>query len=92
MANFILYNSNRRHGFFLDKSIQFLCEKGGNWNEVNREAQKFMKNVEKTIEHKINISMVPDPKSLVQLKSYLGSIEDFNSPQILDRMNRWMTD
>ena len=92
MANFILYNSNRRHGFFLDKSIQFLCEKGGNWNEVNKEARKFMKNVEKTIEHKINISMVPDPKSLVQLKSYLGSIEDFNSPQILDRMNRWMTD
>ena len=92
MANFILYNSNRRHNFFLDKSIQFLCEKGGNWNEVNKEAQKFMKNVEKTIEHKIKISMVPDPKSLVQLKSYLGSIEDFNSPQILDRMNRWMTD
>lgn len=92
MANFILYNSNRRHSFFLDKSIQFLYEKGGNWNEVNNETQKFMKNVKKTIEHKINISMVPNPKSLVQLKSYLGSIEDFNSPQILDRMNRWMTD
>ncbi|MAV88019.1 MAG: hypothetical protein CMM67_07205 [Rhodospirillaceae bacterium] len=92
MANFILYNSNRRHSFFLNKPIYFLCEKDGNWDEINKKAQKFIENVEKTIECKINISRASDPKSLIQLKSYLGSIEDFNSPQILDRMNRWMTD
>ena len=78
--------------FFLNKPIYFLCEKDGNWDEINKKAQKFIENVEKTIECKINISRASDPKSLIQLKSYLGSIEDFNSPQILDRMNRWMTD
>jgi len=91
MAYFVLNNSNLRHRIYLQQSVLFVA--GGNengWEIAERESRRFVEAIYKTIELMIANAPKNDPKSLVYLKSFLGPIQDFMSPQVQSRLHGWL--
>ena len=90
MAHFIINNTNIRHRMFLDQSIRFVADEDGNWDAVNTEAGRFIEATYKAVELMVGNLSSADPKTLVHLKSFLGPIEDFLSPQMQSRLQGWL--
>ncbi|MBT4588632.1 MAG: hypothetical protein HN884_02650 [Rhodospirillaceae bacterium] len=90
MAHFVLNNTNIRHRLFLDQSICFVANEGGNWDDVNQDAQRFMEATYKAVELMVGQLPKGDPKTMVHLKSFLGPIEDFLSPQVQSKIKGWL--
>ncbi|HJO58402.1 MAG TPA: hypothetical protein QF772_09305, partial [Nitrospinaceae bacterium] len=75
----------------LQKSVLFVA--GGNengWEIAESESRRFVEAIYKTIELMIANAPKNDPKSLVHLKSFLGPIQDFMSPQVQSRLHGWL--
>jgi hypothetical protein len=90
MAHFVLNNTNIRHRLFLDQSICYVADEGGNWDAVNQEATRFMEATYKAVELMVGQLPKTDPRTMVHLKSFLGPIEDFISPQVQSRLKGWL--
>jgi hypothetical protein len=90
MAHFVLNNTNIRHRLFLDQSICYVADEGGNWEAVNKEANRFMEATYKAVELMVGQLPKTDPRTMVHLKSFLGPIEDFISPQVQSRLKGWL--
>jgi hypothetical protein len=90
MAHFILNNTNIRHRIFLDQSVQFVAEEAGDWEIVTNDAGRFIEASYKAVELAVNQLSTKDSLTLVHLKSFLGPIEDFMSPQLQSRMQGWL--
>lgn len=90
MANFVLNNTNLRHRLFLDQSVFFVADEGGDWEAVNHEAFRFIEATYKAVELVVGQLPKVDPITMVRLKSFLGPIEDFISPQIQSRIEKFL--
>ena len=91
MAYFVLNNSNLRHSLFMQQPIRFIA--GGDedyWAKLENYSSRFIEAVYKSIELMIAEAPNDDPKSLVYLKSFLGPIQDFMSPQVQSRLQGWL--
>ena len=86
MAQFVLNNTNIRHRIFFDQLIHFVADQNGDWDIVNQEASNFIEESYNIVDEIISQTSISDPMTLVYLKSFLGPIEDFISPQIHSRM------
>ena len=90
LAYFIFFNSNIRHRLFIDQPIRFVADEGGNWDAVRAEAKEFIENSYKTIELMMDHLPSEDPRMLMYLKSFLGPIGDFISPQLNTYYKKWL--
>jgi hypothetical protein len=90
LAHFVLNNTNIRHRLFLDQSICFVADEGGDWDAVNKAAEQFMEATYKAVELMVGKLSAGDPMTMVHLKSFLGPIEDFLSPQVQARLKGWL--
>ncbi len=90
MAHFVLNNTNIRHRLFLDQSICFVADEGGNWDEMNIDAARFIDATYKAVELMVGQLPKADPRTMVHLKSFLGPIEDFLSPQMQSKLKGWL--
>ncbi|MEE3000543.1 MAG: hypothetical protein VX693_11520 [Pseudomonadota bacterium] len=90
LAYFIFFNTNIRHRLFFDQSIFFIANEEGNWDNVSNEAKEFIDNSYKTVERMMNHLPPNDPRMLAYLKSFLGPIGDFISPQLIDSYKKWL--
>jgi hypothetical protein len=89
MAQFILNNTNIRHRFFLDQLVYFVADRDGDWDMVSRDAAYFIEETYKTVDAMISQLSITDPMTMVYLKSFLGPIENFISPQVQSRMKKF---
>jgi len=86
MAHFIVNNTNIRHRLFLSQPVYFLANTVGNWEEVSQNAVHFVQAAYEAADAIVQKAPMTDPLTMVHLKSFLGPIEDFISPQIQSRM------
>ena len=56
------------------------------FREVEREAKKYTEAIYKNVELLLGVLSPSDPKMTLYVKSFLGPIENFISPQIHSRM------
>ncbi|NQV57168.1 MAG: hypothetical protein HQ503_15020 [Rhodospirillales bacterium] len=88
IAQFAINNTNRRHHLFFSQPVRYVA--GGDdamWASVEADAQKFIGAVDSAIELMLAGAAPGDARNLVRLKSYLGPIEDFMSPQTQSRLS-----
>ena len=90
LAYFIFFNSNIRHRLFIDQPIRFVADEGGNWDAVRAEAKDFIENSYKTIELMMDHLPSKDPRMMMYLKSFLGPIGDYISPQLSVSYKKWL--
>jgi hypothetical protein len=90
MAHFILNNTNIRHRLFLGQTIRHIASDDGNWDVVSRGAADFIEVSYKAVELMIGRLSAGDPLTTVHLKSFLGPIDDFISPQVRERIKKWL--
>lgn len=88
MAQFILNNSNIRHRFFLNQLVYYFVETEGDWKSASLVATQFVEDSYEIVDKIINQTNMSDPKTLVYLKSFLGPIENFISPQVQSRLKK----
>jgi hypothetical protein len=90
LGRFIVSNTNRRHRHFMAQPIRFRA--GGDeqaWRDVEVRSTRLVEAAYKAADL-IVAGAAGDPRTLMFLKSYLGPIEDFLSPQMVSRMKGWM--
>ena len=90
LARFAISNTNLRHRLFMDQSIRFIA--GGteaDWAETETRSQRFVEAIYAAAEVILGTART-DARTMVFLKSFLGPIEDFASPQTAARLNGWM--
>jgi hypothetical protein len=91
LAGFALNNSNQRHRLFMAQPIRF--QAGGDeteWLAAEEGAAKLIEAIYKTVELMVANAGSENAETLVRLKSYLGPIEDFMSPQTRARLKGWL--
>lgn len=91
LADFALNNTNQRHQLFMAQPIRFRA--GGDeaaWSSEEQRSAKLVEAVYKTIELTLANAGPGKAQNLVGLKSYLGPIEDYMSPQTRSRLKGWL--
>ncbi len=93
LAEFALNNTNQRHQLFMAQPIRF-CTGGDEdiWVSEEQRSAKLVEAVYKTIELTLANAGPGKAQNLVGLKSYLGPIEDYMSPQTRARLKGWLPD
>ena len=83
LALFILTSTHHRHRQFSSVGIQFRGASGcGNWKEVESHAKKFIDRAYEEVDRIIALGAKLDARFFMYIKSYLGPIEDYMSPEI----------
>ena len=90
MAEFILNNTNIRHRLFIDQLVHFVAESNGDWETVSNNAAHFIEKTYRTVDAMIGLLSITDPVTTLYLKSFLGPIENFISPQVQSRMDPFL--
>jgi hypothetical protein len=90
LARFAVSNTNRRHKLYMDQPIRFVAGGGtAEWEEAEAQSTRFVEAIYKGVEL-ILANARTDARTMVFLKSFLGPIEDYVSPQIAARLRGWM--
>lgn len=90
IARFLVSNTNIRHRLFMSQPIRFRASGGeAEWAEVEAQSTRFVEGLYQAAEM-ILAGARTDARSLVFLKSFLGPIEDYASPQTAARLKGWM--
>jgi hypothetical protein len=90
LARFAVSNTNLRHRLFMAQPIRFVA--GGNdadWSEVEAHSTRLVEAIYAAVEVTLGTAR-SDARTMVFLKSFLGPIEDFASPQTAARLKGWM--
>lgn len=93
LADFALNNTNQRHQLFMAQPIRFRA--GGDaktWELEEQHSAKMVEAMYKTIELTLANAGPGRAQNLVNLKSYMGPIEDYMSPQTRSRLKGWLPD
>ena len=90
MAQFIINNTNIRHRLFIDQLVYFVADCDEDWNAVSRDATQFIEKTYKMVDLMVSSLSISDPITMVYLKSFLGPIENFISPQVRSRMKYFL--
>jgi hypothetical protein len=91
LSDFALNNTNQRHRLFMAQPIRFRA--GGDeetWRAEEERSGRLIEAVYKTVELTVENVGPENPQNLVRLKSYLGPIEDYMSPQTRARLKGWL--
>jgi hypothetical protein len=86
----ILNNTNIRHRLFLDQLVYFVADCDGDWDAVSGDANQFIENTYKMLDGMVSSLSIADPITTVYLKSFLGPIENFISPQVQSRIKDFL--
>ena len=87
MAHFVITNTNIRHSFFMKKPSRYVAlEDDKAFEAVEEESRKYAEAIYKSAELICAGLSASDPKMIVYIKSFLGPIENFISPQLHSRM------
>lgn len=93
LADFALNNTNQRHQLFMAQPIRFRASGGdGTWDLEEMRSTKMVEAIYKTIELTLANAGPGKAQNLVNLKSYMGPIEDYMSPQTRARLKGWLPD
>ena len=90
LARFTVSNTNIRHRQFVQQPVRFFA--GGDeaeWAEAEAASAKLIDALYKGADLIVG-SARADARTMVFLKSFLGPIEDFASPQTASRLKGWM--
>ena len=91
MARFAIANTNIRHQLFMTSSVRYVAEEDdAAFSEVAKRSEAFADAIYKTAEVILSRTATYDPKIMVSMKSFLGPIENFMSPQLHTRMEDWL--
>lgn len=91
LADFTLNNTNQRHQLFMAQPIRFRAGGGDEaWDLEEQRSAKLIEAVYKTIELTLAKAGPGKAQNLVSLKSYLGPIENYLSPQTRSRLKGWL--
>jgi len=90
MANFIFNNTNIRHRIFINQPIWHVAGDAGDWEIVSQSAATFIEGTYKAAELMLGKFPQGDPLTTIHLKSFLGPIDDFISPQVRARIKSWL--
>ena len=90
MAHFILNNTNIRHRLFLDQLVYFVADNNGDWDKIGQNAAYFIEKTYKIVDAIVSQLSIADPITTVYLKSFLGPIENFISPQVQSRIRNFL--
>ncbi len=91
MARFVVDNTNIRHSLFVSQPVRFIAwgdEEA--WQQVEAESQAFIEATYAAAEALVKQVSMSDARNLAYIKSFLGPIEDFMSPQLHAQMRDWM--
>ncbi len=90
LASFAVSNTNLRHRLFMAQPIRFVA--GGSeaeWEDVEAQSTRLVEAIYAAVEVILGTART-DVRTMVFLKSFLGPIEDFASPQTSARRDGWM--
>jgi len=90
LARFAVSNTNLRHRLFMAQPIRFVA--GGSdadWEGVEAQSTRLIEAIYAAVEVILGTART-DARTMVFLKSFLGPIEDFASPQTSARLKGWM--
>jgi hypothetical protein len=90
LARFAVSNTNLRHRLFMGQSIRFVA--GGSdaeWADTETQSERLVEAIYAGAEVILGTARA-DARTMVFLKSFLGPIEDFASPQTTARLKGWM--
>ena len=91
MARFAIANTNIRHQLFMTSSVRYVAEEDdAAFLDVEKRSEAFVDSIYKTAEVLLSRQATYDPKIMVSMKSFLGPIENFMSPQLHARMEDWL--
>lgn len=91
MARFVISNTNIRHRLFMEAPVRYVAQPDEEaFGNVETASAEFVEAVYKTVEFTFANQSNADPKTLMFVKSFLGPIENFISPQVHARMKGWM--
>lgn len=91
MAQFALNNTNLRHRYFMEQPIRFVGREDRQaFDEMEVGTRRFVEAVYKMIELTLGQFSAENAKTLVYLKSFMGPIENFMSPQVHARLKDWL--
>lgn len=87
MAQFALNNTNLRHRYFMDQPVRFVANDDTDaFDATEGETRRFVEAIYKMVELNLGQFSTDNAKTLVYLKSFLGPIENFMSPQVHARL------
>jgi len=90
LARFAVSNTNRRHKLYMDQPIRFVASGSeAEWAEAEAQSTRVVEAIYKGAEL-ILANARTDARTMVFLKSFLGPIEDYVSPQTAARLRGWM--
>ncbi len=91
MARFAIANTNIRHQLFMTAPVRYVAEEDyAAFSETEQRTQVFAEAIYKTADLILSRQAASDPRIMVYIKSFLGPIENFMSPQIHARMEDWL--
>jgi len=91
MAKFAISNTNLRHSLFMRNPVRYVAERDDEAFEfVATESSAYADAIYKAVEVVLSGQAASDPKIMVYIKSFLGPIENFMSPQLHARMKDFL--
>jgi hypothetical protein len=90
LARFAVSNTNLRHRLFMAQPIRFVARgTDAEWEGVEAQSTRLVEAIYAAAEVILGTART-DARTMVFLKSFLGPIEDFASPQTAARLKGWM--
>ena len=91
MARFIISETNIGHRLFVQHPIRYIAVEDDNaFNAVEEETKKYVEAIYKTAEIIVANVLPSDTRMMVYLKSFLGPIENYISPQVRSTMRDFL--
>ncbi len=91
MALFTISNTNLRHSLFMQNPVRYVAELDeAAFDAMEQETQAYADAIYKASEVILSEQAASDPKIMVYMKSFLGPIENFMSPQVHSRLEDWL--
>ncbi|MEE2746784.1 MAG: hypothetical protein VX617_07880, partial [Pseudomonadota bacterium] len=92
MAHFAISNTNVRHSRFMRSPVRFCAvDEQSAFDEVEAVAKDYVEKIYQSIEIILSEHSSSDPQEMVFIKSFLGPIEHFVSPQINHKLKEFLS-
>ena len=91
LANFILENTNVRHSYFMKQPVKFFAKRSfAEFAEKEHLIRDYIEEVYFLVEKLLSEIGTGDVEKILKIKSYLGDIEEFLSPQTHSLIKKYL--
>ena len=91
LAKFILENTNIRHSYFMKQPVKFFAKRSFTKLAENEDVTRgYIEEIYFIVEKLISGMGAGDVEKVLKVKSYLGGIGEFLSPQIHARIKKYL--